>query len=545
MKFSPQWRATILALAVAGIVGCDPVASSNKDVVKDLHDGLAKLSKADGYRPLDAVNNAHTSLVSAAGEKGAGAGHQAIAAGAVAFLDQGVGQSQFSNFYANVNSARLTLAQLRTLATQVSLINTLADGQKKADPRDAQAKIADQIRAMQGDAQSQTWGGKGAGLPTLAAVKQEVSRLQGVVAEQQQKVADLTKQRADAIATSETQLKHADSLKGDEAVKAFADGSETRRKADDLAIQIDVENSKLARAQADLAVQQGQEAAINAGIANLTAQAKQLDTGWTDAQQRAADQTKLATTAANAEGDKAFSIKALSATLAKQLADVQSARNAAVDQFAEADKYFGTARDQAQNLIKEYSDRINSPAKDAKNYKSLKDTLQPAQYTLQMGVVRRDAGTLVAAEAALLQEVAAVKATVAAALEPAGLQLPAELAGIDPNGAKTLADDADTRLNDAAEALTNVESGESSPAMKTTAKVAHLITLNARIQLADLKGRLGDTGAKAAASQYRTDAAALKDDIVNGGARLPALPGDLGTPPAAPAGNAPAPAAGT
>lgn len=561
MKFVPSWRcpqlrAAALALAVAGVVGCDPVASSNKDVISKINDGVAKLGKANGYKPVDAVTAAHATLVSAASDKNAYAGFQAIAAASVASLDQGVGHVSAAPFYASIGAARQTLIQLRQLAAQIAITNDMAAGSKDADPKAVQAKVSGAIAAMQGSAQAATWGGDAAKLPTLAAAKQEISRLQGEIAQDQQRAADLTKQRSDAIATSEAQLKHADSLKGDQAVRAFADGSESRRKADDLSIQIDLQQDKLARDQGDLAIQQGQETAVNAGIALLQGHAKQIDAGWTDAQQRAASQTKIAAAAVSGDdADKTSqSIKALSAKLAQQLTEVQQARAAAVDQLAEADKYYATAQQQSQTLIKTFAEKINSPSKESKTYASLKQTVQPQQYTLQMGVVRRDAATMIAAEAALLAEASATKTEVGKILGDAGQTMPAELAGLDPLVASTLASDADTRLGESADMLTNVESGDTPPALKNSAKVAHLITLADRIQLAGLKTALGDTAAKATADGYLTDATALKGDIIAAGLRLPPLPGDLGTPPsaapidapstpAAPAPGTPAPAA--
>ena len=549
MKFArtwlaPHWQVAALALAVAGVVGCDPIAQSNKDVLAKIASGDAKLSKASGYKPTDAVTSAHTDLAAAANDKNADPGYQAIAAAAVAGVDQGVAQTSAATFYDSVLHARQTLVELRMLASQIAYSAALADGNKKADPKEALAKLTASIQDLQGSADKATWGPDAAKLPTLAFVKQETSRLQGEIATQQQKIADLGKQRIDLIATSEAQLKHADGLKGDDGVRAFADGSESRRKADDLAIQIDVEKDKLARAQADLSLQQGQEAALNAGIALLQGHSEQLGKNWADSQQRAENQAKIITAAMEGDDQNKLTLKQLSSDLAKQLADVSAQRTAADDNFKEADKYYGLAQKAAQALGQSFAEKLTTPGPNATNYKKLKEALQPQQYQLQVGLVRRDAAALIAAEAGLLADASATKTLVAAVLTPAGLQTPAELAAVDVNAAKTLADDADLRLGESAEQLTNVESGDTTTPIKNAAKIGRLIALNARIQLAGLKGTLGDTSAAATVSQMMSDAKDLKEQIVTAGQSLPRLPGELGQTPPPPTPDAPlAPAA--
>ncbi|MGN6726330.1 MAG: hypothetical protein ACTHLZ_10455 [Tepidisphaeraceae bacterium] len=538
-----------LSLAVAGIAaglsGCDDRSTSDKGVIEKIDAGIAKLSSVDGLAPSENLTAAKSEFSAAAGSTGAGPAYSAVAAASLASLDQQVGTAGIDKLTSLEMNVRSTLTQLRALAEQVSLSNQYAVGYSQSDPKAAVGTLAGHISSMQGNAQALTWGPtEQTQLPTLAAVKQDMSRLQGEIDQRQQQLQDLKKQRSEALALSDQKLKQADSQKGDAAVKTFSEGSDARRKADDLAINIDLVQSQLSRLQAELAMQQGQEAALSHGITDLQEQGKLIETAWGELQKHAVAQSGIASSIVNGDDKSEVSIKSLSQQLSKELDEVKQQRSAILDQYTEAAKYFATARDDANKFSQSIQQNLNGVSKEVANYRALRETVHPQRYALPLGQVQRDSGAVLLTEAALLGEVESAKSAVQSILESAKVQLPAEFSAIDTSGSKALLDEAETQLTDATNTLTNVESGDSPDAIKKAAKIGRLIAMQNQLTLYSLKEAAGDAAAKQQAAQLKTDAEQLKSEIVAMNLPLPALPGDLGTPPAPatqPAGDAPAP----
>ena len=533
MKTTNLKRLAVLSMAVAGIVGCDDRGSANKAVLQKIDAGLAKLASVDGLSPSDGLTAAKTDLTDAAKETSANPAFVAVASASIAGVDQQAAVTAIAKLNTLEGAVRGTIAQMRALADQVALSNQYAVGYSLEDPKTAVSQLAGDISSMQGNAQALTWAPTDQTTsPTLAAVKQEISRLQGDISQRQQQIQDLTRQRADAVALSDQKLKEADTLKGDDAVKVFGEGSDARRKADDVAIEIDLAQSQLMRSQADLALQQTQQDAINGGITTLQSQGESIETSWADLQKHAAAQTAIATAIVDGDDQTKVTIKDLSAQLAKQLDAVKQQRSAILDQFTEAEKYFGSARDDATKFGQSIQSKLSGTSKEVADYRALREAVHPQRYELQRANVQRDSGAVLLTEAALLSEVDGARTSMQTILDAAKLQMPTELASLDASASKQLMDDAETRLTDASNTFTNVESGDAPDATKNAAKIGLLIAMQNHLSLYDLRQAAGDASAKQAADQLMSDATALKNDIVTAGLSLPALPGALGTPPA-------------
>lgn len=575
MMFAPMKRLVVLSLAVAGVgvVGCDDAAEANRAVLDKMADANAKIARLPNLKPIEYKDGSReqtdlqavrTTLSSAVSENGASPVYTALASSSLGAVDLNAALYARAELITLEQKIRGELALLRQSAQQIALANTLAAGYRAANPQDALANVASQVAAMQGNANVGQWGPGpdpkiindtrlqvDKTLPTLAAVKQEISRLDGEITRKQQEIADLTKQQSEAAASAETLRQKADTQKGDEAVKTYTEAAQARRKADDILTQIDLAQDALGRLQADLAVQKSQEAVLGEAIAGLQDQARKISAGWEDLQKRAQTQTDLAKQVL--DGDREHSIAKRAQKIAGLLADAKTRREDLLSLLEEAEKYFDNASKDASSYSTSIAQLTATPTANAASYRGLRDIIHPQRHKLQKGIAQREGGSIRATEAALAADVENTKKLLAKVLTPASLQMPSELDGLDVGSAKEIAADADARLTTAIATLSEVETGDSvdpKRGVQNSAKTARLIALVGRVQLAQLRAAppIDDASAMAEIEAIRTDATLLKRDLVQANLPIPPLPGEWGEapPPAPPApeadGNA-APAA--
>lgn len=565
MMFAPMKRLAALSLAVVGVcvVGCDEAAEANKNVLDKMATANAKIAKLPSLQPITYkegtraetdLQAVRTELSSAVGEKGASPVLTALAASSLGSVDLNAAIYARAELVNVEQKIRRELALMRQSVQQIALTNTLATGYRAANPSAAIANTTTQVASMQGNANLGLWG-PGADpqivpnlqsektLPTLAAVKQEISRLDGEITKKQQEVKDLTTQQNEAFAASETALQKADTQRGDEAVKTYTEAAQAKRKGEDLKTQIDLVNDAIGRLQADLAVQKTQESTLGVAIAGLQEQAKRLSAGWDEQQKRADAQTAIAKDIL--DGDKDLTIAKRGKTIATLVADAKTRREDLMALLDEAEKYFDNASKDAGTFSTSLTELTNSQSANAASYKGLRDIIHAQRHKLQKGVVQRELGAIKASEAAVAADFENTKKLLQEAVTPASLQSPSEFDGIDIGSAKDLISDADTRLSTAVTTLTEVETGDSGDPKKgvqNSAKVARLIALVGRIQLAELKAAPPVNEAAAGDLEaIRTDALSVKKEIIDSGLKLPPLPGEWGEtpPPTAPAPAAP------
>lgn len=541
MTFSP-FKSSVLSFAVAAVfvAGCDDLSATNKATVRKVEAAVGQLASLPTLAPGEGVDTVTTALTNAADSAGSGP-YKAVAGGAAAAVDQQAAYAAILKLKDQGAKVRRTLLDLRRLAQQVYTSSAYASGYTQGNPAVAIEKLSGHISAMQGNAQNTTWGTPNTQtLPTLAAVKQESARLEGEIEQKQQQLNDLTKKRTDSLATAEVQTNHANSLKREEAVRAFADASETRRAAEDLTITMDLLQVQIDRLKSDLALIQGQNGVVDTGVQSLKEQGKLLETDWGTQQKFAANQKAIAAAAVEGDDNTKQSIKTTAAELKTQLEDLATARSAVLEQLNEANKYAQLASGEATKFSQTLTDKFALPGKEGATYKSLRDVVHPQLYQYRIGTVQRDLGAVSLSEAGLLRDVKAAIDEAKAAIDAAGLTAPAELSAVDAAAGDQLLKDADNFLTESSTSLSNVESGDAPETLKSAAKTARLITLFNHMELFAQATAAGDTSAAAKATQAASDAEALKAELVAANVALPPLPGPLGnatptTTPATPA----------
>ena len=545
---SKKWPSScvMIALAVAGVVGCDDTDTGSRGVVEQTRQAVAEVAKLETLEPGAEVK-AVTEKLTKAADTDAGPAARAVAAATVANVDLHSAAAAANRMSVQANDIRRTLGEIVRLSGLVAGNAQAAKGYTAGDHKAVITNLSEQITKMQGNAQAPTWG-EPPSLPTLAAAKQEAARLQGEIDGKQQQLDGLTAKRTEALAKAEVQLKHADGLKGDEALQAYADASRSKKDGDDAAIDIDLVAVQIDRLKADLAAIAGQEKIVDTGINTLNEEGKLLESGWGGRRQFAAKQTDLAKVVV--EGDaravtKGPSIKALAVRLQEQLKAAAETRQAAFEQLSEAEKYAELAKTQAGTVQKDAGERMRATAgKEAATYKALIDSVHPQRFQYEVGLAQRDTGVLSVTSAALLNEVKAAVDAAKATITAAGLTVPDELDKIDTATAATLASEADQKLKAASETLTNVESGDSPEGVKTAAKAARLVTLFSNLLLLDVRKAAGDTAGETGRAELQSTAISLRDELAAiSKDAVPPLPGELGTPAATPTGETPAPAA--
>ncbi len=542
------FAAPVAAGLLVLVSGCDQLESAQTQAD---HRVTSAIAAASGTSKTDTAK-----LQQAAGETGASAATQARAKSLLA-------QSQLQSANAlirQIDDNRVRNVReafdIRQLASDIAAINTLVAGLNANEPAAALDAASKQIAAAQGADNKAAWLTNGENtIPTLGAVKQHLSELEGKISKKQDQIKDLSTKRDQATGQADTLQTQSETLKGRASVDAYKKSADLRKNAADFDRQINVAQAELAVQQHDLAFAQSQRKAIEEAIAQFESHKAAISARWA-ALQKVADEQGNAITAAigtapaaPASTDAAdFSATTISAKLAQlnaRVAATDQLRKQAHDLLADAAKNFKAAETAAQRVHTELGPKINSEAyrgtPQAAAWKALTTTVNPAEYTIEQSAVERAAAMLDADHAAALYARAAMAGSLAAALKTAGVAAPADL----PSSAdlKAQADsaraNAGTSYKSADDRLAAMieSSPYATPAQKNQATVARLLTLYSASQLATAAGD------KAQAQSQLQQALALRDTAVREGVTLPALPADIAPPPAAPSATpTPAPA---
>jgi hypothetical protein len=542
-------------MAVAGVwaSGCDDRSTAERSASDKIASGLAEFGKIDpntvGANPAS-LDSVKAQFSAAAAETGAGPAHRANAAAAIGGIDLQAAEAARLELIKTEIAARQTLGQIRASAQQVALINYFTAGYLQQNPQAAVADIDKRVKSIQGTPQSLTWAvGDGAQLPTLEALKQRTAQLEAQVAERRAQLEQLNKDRLTAVGDAETKFQSADKMKGDDAVRAFADAAESRRKSEEIAINIDLSQDQLSRLEADLTTVKDEQAALTVGIESLQSQTKAIESTWAELGQRIEAHKQHAATIANGGGETAGPpIADKAKQLADQLQTAADQRATVARLIDEADTQYNAAMTAAKELGTGIQEQATAPGVGAASWKALREAMHPNRFQLKLGAVQRLSGEVAASEAMLLSDVDGARATVSTAFDGAGLTPPQSMAAIDKKTITDAVETANERLKRALETLTNVEAGDAPKVVKNGAMISRLVTLQDLISLQSLRQTLGEPAAATDLAAYTTDAQALKATILAANLRLPRLPGELGDVPPpgttleAPVPEAPVPA---
>jgi hypothetical protein len=468
----------------------------------------------------------------------------------------------------DMEAARVEL-EIGALARQLGVGVAMIDGYKKLDPGAARAELQKRITEAQGGPDKPVWFTHGnSQIPTLAAVTQTIAQLEGLIAQKQDTVKKLQDQRQQLANQAEQFARQAEQQKGNEAVATFTKGSDLRKQAADLAVQIDTESASIIPLQRELSVAQGQQVAINTAISELQQQAKAVDEAWQAVQQQVTQQSQVSKQIAEGEGGAAGAPTSAASTQAAEGATAAaSAGPTAAD--ATGKSIIGKAqtldailkaaneqRDKALTLLNgalKSFEEANTIAQQAHvKLKGLAPTwpaVQPALQTqvdatnpsglkLRIATAQRALGDLYTDQVASLGARIRLRDLSVPALNASGVTPPTVLNDpqLDKQQTEAIAH-AEEHYKAAEETLGGIIDGPGTSELEKTAKKAAMVDAiflhNGRARLYDLAGNVDQANQSHKAAR---DAVAL---AVSGEATLPPLPGDL--PSAIPASATAAP----
>jgi len=531
--------------------GCDdPQRQADKQVQRELAEAREIASSggdtgAARQKLRDAANSASAASDSV----------RAIAKSALAHSELESAQ----NTIRKIEQLELELARLvwevTRQATQIQISGSAVAGYTKFDPRPAREAIAQKIAEARGGPGKSAWFTHGnATIPTLAAVTQEIARLEGEIAQRQEQLNNLIDRRAKLLDAADEAAAQADQLKGDRAVEVFKRSSDLRKQAGDVAVQIDKLNSEITRLQRSLGIAQGQKAVLDELIAQLEDQRKTLDAGWSAMEQQVARQKALAAqllgsvAAAPAQpepGDQqspfAVARRTAGASIAEkavvlgQLVDqIRTLREEAQLSLSNAITFFGDAYQAADALRRSLQDLISDSRNQGRPelvaWRSMQQTLNPFQFMLQQAAAQRRLGGLWASDAASISRRIELRQTVESALQGLDLQVPVQLLGRDLEEQRNNAlNQAKQAYQESDDALANIIENDAPEPIKNAARVGRILTLCGWAQA------LRQAGDAAAAEEKIKLAIDARNAAAELNIPLPSLPAELGAPPPKPA----------
>jgi hypothetical protein len=443
-----------------------------------------------------------------------------------------------------VKAARLTL-EIGSLARQLSVGGALIDGYRKSDPKPVRASIDQKIAEAQGGPDKPAWfTSDKSQIPTLSAVTQNISRLQGTITQMQGQIKQLDDQRNALLIQADEAAKASAKQTGQQAVDSYKKSSDLRKQAADLATQTETLKARIVPMEKDLAVAQGQQAVLNNAIAEFKKQADLLDQHWKTVQTQIAAQQELAKQIASGAGASApstqgaegsetagKSIAEKAAALKQLVSDSDKLRDAAIDNLTAASSSFDqafttaqTARTQLGQMAQNEAIKLNSEA----SFKAQMDATNPMFYKLRRAAAEQAIGDALVKHAAGLTSRVNVSELLAAAVAATGVEAPKELLDTNlPKQQREAVERADAAYTAAEGLLLDIidSARQTTELEKQTVKAAQIAQIFARwghMQTALLAGNVDKAREFEQHAEESVKAAAQIE-----GARLPLLPGNL------------------
>ena len=367
----------ITALAMLGLIGCDSESGkADKEVSAKIDAGNARVAALKAA-PADSVIELHDAV----GITTASSAGQVHAAVAFADSEMRIAQNYAAKAAANDMVIVRLCREINMLTAQIEANNVMVAGLTKYDPAAAGKggkSLLDSVKEQQSQASNGT-GDQGAwmtSLSSLSAVDKQLAAAQAEVTRLTESIKSQTEQRAGLIENAETLNQQSEHEHGDKSVDLYAQGSNMRKSAADLTVKIDTDTAALAKAQADVALAQGQHDSLTAAVKALDDRTKAIGERWTAVQSEIAKlnessknlvgsaepvgtfkidtKTGIVTTE-NRISSKAQAIATVIGTekSAEVIDTQQKLRQAALDHFNKASEQYGKASMLATTLIGE------------------------------------------------------------------------------------------------------------------------------------------------------------------------------------------------
>lgn len=503
--------------ASAWLAGCNQ--SSESAAFDALQTAEAHREKLAGSVSLgsDAVNAAASEIAGSLQSIDAAAGSLAAEAARTR------GNVELAKARAASNELNAALADVRgdglSLLRQAGHVQQLvlqAQGLASQNPQagiNAINRVAAQAR---GDGGLSRYPIQGVSLPSLNAVQQQISRIEGEIAAAEQKIAELSAVRDAALSEAASfaeQVKQAGGAEKIPLVRAAADAS---NRAARIARDIDAESGRLATLKNDLDVATAARTTLEDGVNTLRSQAAQLGTDWKTVEGVIAQVRSLVGSGISGEGR---SIAAIVATLEPKLAEVARQAESVKALYAAAASQFDQGKSVAAAALGDIGRQASEPGNLAQPAARLTADILPAvafdldkaYAVIESTSVNRDLATTYVQLARATAAAVAAGASLAETLTPAALM----------NSAREQLGAADAALLDIEGQLAGMEAATRSEKLANGVSAAATQVLYHRVTLARLAAALGL--ADAVSANEATLLSRAKESAIALNEKLPSL----------------------
>ena len=556
---------SVVAMVVGGmafsfaLTGCDtPEHQTDRQVQSDIDAARTAHMRGDS----SARAQAQVALEKAASHAGVSSETRVNAKSGLAQVELESAADDIEMIDRDTLAAGQLIHQISELAQQIQQTHAATVAYDKYDPKPAHDAIAATIAAVQGDANKPDWIKDGStSIPSLSAVKEEISRLEGLIATQRDQQKSLEDRRAQMLGDADAALRSSDAAKGQQSVDEFKRASDLRMQSGELAVQIEKTQADTRPLEAQLKVAQGQQSILEDAVKQLQDQSEALDAGWKSLTEALGGQSTLVKQILSPNGNTAppaaktdtttvlfaaagASLSEKADALSKLQDDLKNRRTTVEATLRDSIQHYVEAATAAQDVYAKYDTKIKDPSNSTREesvaWTDLQKLYNPANFKLDAATAQRQLATVYASEVFNIVSRQQMIAGVTQALTGTGLEMPASLndPGLDAQktAAATSAKEAYATAQTTIETLT---SGTAPAPIPSIAKVEDIFTLYGQVQLAR---SVGDAGA----AKDKLDAAvAARDTAIDSNLALPMLPPELkpAAKPVAPAATAPTPAA--
>ncbi|MEM8872681.1 MAG: hypothetical protein AAGD32_00340 [Planctomycetota bacterium] len=401
-----------LALAAAAVTlfmgaGCDdPDSPENK-----IKAGLANASGSLAAENYDALRADLTGLTSTGGSPTELANTYDL----LAQVELASARAIRNDANAKLVDVEKRLQDLAGVSSNLADVNRRIAALRSADPGPALQAIDDTVAGLRGAGNAETFTIGDVDIETVGTLEQEVSRLQGEVANLEAQRQQLETTRLAALKRASELFSQADSESGDAGMDTFRNAIVAQKEASNTATQQSQLDVELLAVRGDLEVAQAKLESLAKGVENIEGLKAATETHWETLQNQIAVQQQRAE-AKKAEADALIS-GGDGESLGEALAQAQSQVEAAKTAFAAAVQRFSEGASQANSAGRDSA----APPK--------------AYFDLSTGAAQREQGELLmsVATSAYLREIIARSAENSGVTLPDALSSSASAADLDAN----------------------------------------------------------------------------------------------------------------
>ena len=525
-------RLSVLTMSVAGVItaagllGCDDANTVDRRVREHIQESRVARLAGDNEK-------AQESLQQAAAEADAPNATRAHAKALLARAELDSALSLMTDPEKGIEATNgdiiRLIREIAQLGQQIATTTSMVSAYQALEPIETRKQIEAETAAATGGPERAEWVGKPpVAVPTLSAVKQRVAQLQDQVAKQRQHIESLQKQQKDVAAAAAQAAQKAETMSGQEGLQQYKQASDLRKQAADLANQLEVAQARLEPVQQDLKLAEAQQAAVTRALEQFQQVGQQIEAGWKNIEQQANRQQQLATAILDGSaGDIKMreSIAEKGKSLSEKIKQVQESYAQAEQSLKDAIDHYGEAASAATQLGNDIRPRLGTlPAGNPMklSLEAMTKVYNPVVFNLGQANAQLALANLQSSRAQTLLERQKVLIALAAALEGAGLKMPATLS--DPKiaeQAKAMIKEADEMYAAAHEQYTTVAQSSASDPDRNGGQTGRIYSLYGRALLARLTGQ-------PAAQKYLADARDARDTILQETPTfLAALPAEL------------------